>query len=546
MEENFGVGPMNTAKVLLVDDDAALLNALSGAMRLRMPHVALETCDSGLAAVERIAESDFDAVVTDVKMPGMDGLALLSEIRRLRPDIPTLLITGHGQHDLAVQALRGGAYDFIQKPIERDYFVASLTRAINMRQMSRQLDEQKRALQRHAAKLEQTVESRTRQLCEANRRKDEFLAMLSHELRNPLACVLGSVELLSRSGYNSQSTEECCDVISRQARQMRRLLDDLLDFSRVSRNKIELRKTRLALSQVVEDSVAATNAAISDREHKLEVFLDDAINDVRVFADVTRLEQVIVNLLSNAAKYTEPGGKIRLAARCEGVELVIEVRDNGVGIPPEVLPLVFEPFFQSEQSRHRTDGGLGIGLALVRQLVHLHGGSVEADSEGLGQGSCFTVRLPIVDTQSEAGAPSARAVETVPQGRRILLVDDNTNLARITSLLLEGCGQDVVAVVRDGPSAIDAALEHRPDIMLLDIGLPGMDGYQVARRIREYPQLDHTVLVAMTGYGRQDDRRQSKQAGFDHHLVKPFTIKTLEGLLAALPSRGALQSSTHA
>jgi signal transduction histidine kinase len=537
---------MNSAKVLIVDDDSALLNALSGAMQLRMPDVTLETCDSGLAAVDRIAQSEFDAVVSDIKMPGMDGLALLSEIRRLRPEIPTLLITGHGQHDLAVQALRGGAFDFIQKPIERDYFVASLARAIKMRQMSRQLQEQKAALERHAAQLEHTVQARTRQLYEANRRKDEFLAMLSHELRNPLACVLSSVELLARVGFDRETARDTCDVISRQARQMSRLLDDLLDLSRISRNKIDLRKARLALNRVVEYAVASTRSAMSERGHTLEVLLYDDAKRVQVYADATRLEQVIVNLLNNAAKYTESGGHIELLVRKAGLEVVIEVRDNGMGIPGDLLPHVFEPFVQADQSPHRSDGGLGIGLTLVRQLVQLHGGSVDAASEGRGKGSRFTVRLPIVDTVEEADVSYQEPPPAAVIPRRILLVEDSASLARVTRLLLEGCGQDVVAVVRDGPSAIEAALEHRPDVVLLDIGLPGMNGYEVARRLREYPQLDTAMLVAMTGYGRPEDRHEAKLAGFDHHLVKPFTIDSLETLLQAASPRVALQPSPQA
>ncbi|MEQ8785314.1 MAG: response regulator [Pirellulaceae bacterium] len=533
---------MNSAKVLLVDDDAATLNALTGAMRLRMPNVALETCESGLAAVERIVQEEFDAVVTDIKMPGMDGLALLSEIRRLRPELPTLLITGHGQHDLAVQALRGGAFDFIQKPIERDYFVASLSRAISMRQMSRQLQQQKAALERHAVELERTVASRTRQLSEANQRKDEFLAMLSHELRNPLACVMSSVELLIRGNCEDETTKEICEIASRQAAQMSRLLDDLLDLSRVSRNKIELRKSRLRLDSLIEQAVASINSRMASREHRLHVEIDD-VQGVYVMGDATRLEQVIVNLLNNAAKYTPPYGDIRLRARRGEFDVAIEVRDNGMGISSDLLASVFEPFVQADRSRHRTDGGLGIGLTLVRQLVKLHGGEVTADSDGEGRGSCFTVRLPVADVNSHLEGESL-AVPSAAARRKILLVEDSANLARVTRLLLEECGQDVVAVVNNGLSAMEAALEHRPDIILLDIGLPGMDGYEVARKIREHPQLDHAMLVAMTGYGRREDRREADEAGFDEHLVKPFAVERLQLLLDKATGRQPSQPTS--
>jgi signal transduction histidine kinase len=522
---------MTPERVLIVDDDSALLTALTGAMRLRMPNVAVDACDSGPAALERIALTDYDAIVTDIKMPGMDGLALLERIRAVRADLPTLLITGHGQHDLAVQALRGGAFDLIQKPIDRDYFVASLTRAIRMRQMSRQLQQQQATLERHAAELEQTVQARTRQLRESNRRKDEFLAVLSHELRNPLACILSSIELISLTSGNGAPLGENCRVIAREARQMNRLLDDLLDLSRINRNRIELRKTRLPFSRIVDDAVSATRSAIAAREHRLEVQLDASAAEACVYADATRLQQVVVNLLNNAAKYTPAGGRVSLEAAREGAEIVLHVADDGVGISDQLLPRVFEPFVQADDSRHRAEGGLGIGLTLVRQLVQLHDGSVTASSPGLGRGSRFSVRLPIVveGVAEDESTIIRRALPLAP--RRVLVVEDRASLAMVTRLLLEEHGQHVVAVAADGPSAIEAALEHRPDMVLLDIGLPGMSGYEVARRLRGYPQLDHAVLVAMTGYGRPDDRRRADEAGIRFHLVKPFTFESLANVL---------------
>ena len=521
---------MSSARILIVDDDPALLDALAGALRLRMPEVAIDNCDSASAALQRISEIDYDAVVTDIKMPGMDGLALLQEIQAVEPELPTLLITGHGQHDLAVQALRGGAFDFIQKPIERDYFVASLSRAVRVRQMGRQIQEQQRAMRQHAEQLEQEVYDRTEELREANRRKDEFLAVLSHELRNPLACILSAADLVRLSEGDPQYAGESCRVIAQQARQMSRLLDDLLDLSRISRNAIELRKTSLPLEEIIDAAVAATQSTILSRGHEFTVRIDESVRGLVVFADSTRLEQVIVNLLNNAARYTPPGGTIRLEALRDDSQIVLRVEDDGMGIPSSLLPHVFEPFVRSDEARRQTSGGLGIGLSLVRQLVELHGGTVAVNSDGKGKGSCFTLRLPNSLPQ-KAVQPGKADPPVQTASWRILLVEDQTNLAKMMQLLLEHFGQEVVAVAADGRRAIEAALTHRPDLILLDIGLPGMDGYEVARRIRDYPQLNQTVLVAVTGYGRPEDRRKSRAAGFDYHLVKPCTVESLAEVL---------------
>ncbi len=523
---------MSASRILIVDDDPALLTALSGALALRMPDVAVESCDSAIAAIQRISQSEFDAVVTDIKMPGMDGLALLKEIRQLQPELPTLLITGHGQHDLAVQALRGGAFDFIQKPIDRDYFVASLARAIRVRKMDRQLQRQKRALENHAAELEQAVQVRTEQLCEASRRKDEFLAMLSHELRNPLACILSSAELALIDERDPSAAIESCRVIVQQAQHMRILLDDLLDLSRISRNKIELRRENLLLDRIVETALTSVRPAIHNRGHELIVSVDEALAGEHIYADATRLEQVIVNLLNNAAKYTEPGGEILFSVWRDENDVVLRVQDNGEGIPASVLPNIFEPFVQADGTRRRANSGLGIGLALVRQLVQLHGGSVTALSDGEGKGSCFTVRLPIgVEEPIERFAAIAASGQEHSPTRSVMLVEDQESLSKLTALILERQGHRVVAVASDGPSAINLALVHRPDLILMDIGLPGMDGFEIARQMREFPQLDGTTLVAVTGYGSAEDRRRAKDAGFEYHLVKPCSVECLADCL---------------
>ena len=515
---------MSSSCILIVDDDAALLTALSGALKLRMADIAVETCDSAQAAIQKIAQTEYDAVVTDIKMPGMDGLALLKEIRQLQPELPTLLITGHGQHDLAVQALRGGAFDFIQKPIDRDYVVASLARAIRVRKLDRQLQKQQQALANHAAALEQAVEDRTEQLRIANRRKDEFLATLSHELRNPLAPIRTGLELLEMEG---KSDRDIIRLMQEQLRHLVRLVDDLLDTSRIMQGKIELRKEPVELTALIERSVKTVRPMVDLRQQELVAFLPD--RPIWLNADPVRIVQIVENLLNNSIKYTDAGGRIELTVRLQNGQAVISVRDTGIGIESELLPNIFELFTQSARSLDRAQGGLGIGLTLVQRLVELHDGSITAHSEGPGEGSLFIVRLPVQQEQPETES-SARRNRTHP-GRRIVVVDDNKGAANMLSMLLTKSGDHEVAMAYDGPSALEKIKEFAPEIVLLDIGLPGMDGFQVARALRESPQFRHIILIALTGYGQEADRKRSKEAGFDRHLVKPVQLAEVEELL---------------
>jgi signal transduction histidine kinase/DNA-binding response OmpR family regulator len=371
---------------------------------------------------------------------------------------------------------------------------------------------------------------------EANRRKDEFLAMLAHELRNPLAPILNALHILRLSGTDADDAEKARETAERQVRHMVRLVDDLLDVSRITRGKIELRKEPVELAGVVARAVESTRPLVDSRSHQLEV---SAVPDgVWVEADPTRLEQVLANLLNNAAKYTEPGGRIWLTARQDDGAVEVRVKDTGIGLAPEMLPRVFEPFVQVDQSLERAQGGLGIGLTLVRSLVEMHGGTVHAHSAGLGQGSEFVVRLPVL-------APSAAALpqpvaETMPapaRPLRVLLVEDNKDSAESLATVLRLQGHEV-SLVHDGPAALEAAAAFRPEVVLLDIGLPGMDGYQVAQRLRGELGFAEATLIALTGYGQEEDRRRSLEAGFDQHIVKPVDHELLEQILrdkAAVP-----------
>ncbi len=375
-------------------------------------------------------------------------------------------------------------------------------------------------------------------LRESDRRKDEFLATLAHELRNPLAPIRNSLQILKMPRVDAATAERSREMMERQVHHLVRLVDDLLDVSRVMRGKIELRKERVEIATVVARAVETVQPLIDAQGHQLSVRL--SAESLPVDADPVRLAQVVGNLLTNAAKYTEPHGRIELTAERELDMAVLRVQDNGIGIARELLPHIFELFVQVDPAATRSQGGLGIGLTLVKNLVEMHNGTVDARSAGLGKGSEFIVRLPLAAPmieREEASRESQQAAELpAPSGLRLLVVDDNQDAANSLAALLRLQGHEV-HVVYSGVAALEMTRTYSPDVMFLDIGMPGMDGYEVARRLRQQPGLEGVVLAALTGWGQQEDRRRSAEAGFDHHLVKPPELKALEGLLADVKRR---------
>ncbi len=364
-----------------------------------------------------------------------------------------------------------------------------------------------------------------------DKRKDEFLAMLAHELRNPLAAIHNAVALGSHEA-DASDVAWSMEVIHRQTGQLSRLIDDLLDVSRITQGMVQLRKESLDISHVLNRAVDTVRGLLDERRHSLHVALPGGALSLE--GDPVRMEQIFVNLLTNAAKYTGHGGQISLQATRENGQVVIRIKDNGVGIPPDRLPQMFELFAQGNRSLARTEGGLGIGLTVVRSLTQMHGGSVQATSEGPDQGSEFVVRLPATPASSQPESKPATAagatVGDAPPPVRVLVVDDNVDSARATAKILARHGYDV-QVAYDGPSAVENALVHQPAFVFLDIGLPGMNGYEVATRLRQDPGLKDAMLVAVSGYGEEGDRRRSREAGFDQHLVKPVDPIVLLALL---------------
>ena len=370
-------------------------------------------------------------------------------------------------------------------------------------------------------------------LLELDRRKDEFLAMLSHELRNPLAPLSNAVHILRLQQTDDPLQQQARNIIERQVGQLTHLVDDLLEISRVTSGRLQLRQERIVVSGIVERAVETTQPLIEQRRHQLTVSLPP--EPIWLNADAARMEQVVVNLLTNAAKYTREGGQIWLTVLQEGPTMVLRVRDTGVGIAAEFLPRIFDLFTQAERSLDRSQGGLGIGLCLVKRLVDLHGGSVEAHSI-LGQGSEFVVRVPVTEAALPAQSLTISIDKPATKRCRVLVVDDNVDTAQSLGLLLKASGHEV-HMAHDGPTAVAAAVLFQPDVALMDIGLPGFDGYRAAAEMRQQVGLEQAILVAMTGYGQEKDRLRSEQAGFDHHLVKPVNFDKVQNILALVSAR---------
>jgi signal transduction histidine kinase/CheY-like chemotaxis protein len=468
-----------------------------------------------------LAESRLDLILADTKggRGQLDDLLQAIDACVEAGELPIVLLAEPEEvAGLSALVLRRPNALLLAKPVDPGQLRAAIGAGLRYR-----------AGRRRERELLRQLSEANAELREADRKKDEFLAMLAHELRNPLSAI-GNAAKLARRSQAQEHQEWSREVIEKHVASLSRMIDDLLDVSRITRGQIELRRQILDVLKVISQAIETVRPLVQERNHELTVSLSSSA-PLWVEADPHRLEQVLVNLLNNAAKYTNTGGKIALTARREGDSVTVTVADNGTGIPPDRIPEMFQLFAQGDRSIARTEGGLGIGLTLVRNLVELHGGSVTARSGGLGKGSEFTVRLPAVKHAGIEPSAAARpgASEQPQKGARVLVVDDNEDSAKGMVRLLKVLGHEVETAL-DGPSAIEVARKQRPEFVLLDIGLPGMDGYQVAETLRAEGFTDATI-IGVSGYGEEAARRRSHQAGFDHHLVKPVDYDRLVSLI---------------
>jgi signal transduction histidine kinase len=533
-------------KILVVNDDAASLLALTSLLEQWADESNYEVLSarSGQDALRQVLRHDFAVILLDVNMPGMDGFETAEAIHQ-RPrsaDIPIIFVTAFLADEIdRLKAYQRGAADFMFTPVIPQVLRAKVQVFVALATKNEQLKRQAEKLSQRTTELTATNKRLVREMEErraAERKssaKDEFLAMLGHELRNPLSAISSAASLLGMPGVGPDSIARARLIIQRQSQHLSRIVDDLLDLSRAMSGKILLSRKRLDIATLVSSCLDTFRATGRMAGYDIDTRLAPAWVD----GDATRLEQITSNLIDNALKYTPAGGRIHIAVAQEGTDVVLRVSDSGVGIAPDLLPHVFDVFVQGAISIDRSQGGLGIGLSLVRRLVELHGGTVSASSPGTSSGSTFEIRLPKVEAATAADAPAhARPHEAGKP--TVLLIEDNDDGREMMATMLGSFGYPVLQA-GDGLEGVRLACAHNPDVALVDIGLPGIDGYEVARRLRQDPAARAIRLIALTGYGLEEDQRRVLEAGFDLHLVKPVELNALLeqlGTAAARPREG--------
>jgi signal transduction histidine kinase len=540
-------------KILVVNDDAASLLALTSLLEQWADESNYEVLSarSGQDALRQVLRHDFAVILLDVNMPGMDGFETAEAIHQ-RPrsaDIPIIFVTAFLADEIdRLKAYQRGAADFLFTPVIPQVLRAKVQVFVALATKNEQLKRQAEKLSQRTTELTATNKRLVREMEErraAERKssaKDEFLAMLGHELRNPLSAISTAASLLGMPGVGPESVGRARLIIQRQSQHLSRIVDDLLDLSRAMSGKILLSRKRLDVATLVSSCLDTFRATGRTAGYDIDVRMAPGWVD----GDATRLEQIATNLIDNALKYTPAGGRIDIAVVQEGADVVLRVSDSGVGIAPDLLPHVFDVFVQGAISIDRSQGGLGIGLSLVRRLVELHGGTVSASSPGTSSGSTFEIRLPRVEPAAAADAPS-RARPPDAGKPTVLLIEDNDDGREMMATMLGSFGYPVLQA-GDGIEGVRMACAHQPAVALVDIGLPGIDGYEVARRLRQEPATRGIRLIALTGYGLAEDQRRVLEAGFDLHLVKPVELNALLDRLAdpALRPPAHAESDTQA
>ena len=530
--------------ILLVDDTPGKL--LTYETMLEDLGENLVKVNSGEQALQQLLKTEFAVVLLDVCMPQLDGFELATMIRQHPRCQHTAIIFISAVQMSDIDRQKGyemGAVDYLSVPVVPELlrarvgvFIDLYRKTVALERMNQQLEAR---VAERTAELEKDLAERKRleqALITADRRKDAFLATLAHELRNPLAPIRTAVDTMWLRPVEDPTLLQCRDVIGRQVEHMTRLVDDLMDISRITRGNIKLERKPVDVADIVRRAVETHRPLFDARRHNLTV--DIPVDVLAVEGDLTRLAEAVGNLLNNAAKYTDEHGRIAVRVDADDRDVRIRVSDTGMGIPPELLPTVFEMFTQIDHTLHRSQGGLGIGLALVRELTEMHGGRVEGFSEGLGKGSEFVLTLPLrpdlVPALQAARAEPAVVTEAPGVPCRVLVVDDNRDAATSLAAMLRLSGSEV-ETAHDGLQALRIAERFRPSLVLLDIGMPGMSGFEVARKIRSKPWGASVRLVAQTGWGQEEDRQRAREAGFDVHLTKPVDYSSLMQLMPGRP-----------
>lgn len=537
---------MATPKILLVNDDNATLIALKAILSSSSVEYGYQIFEakSGEEALRLVLKHQFAVIILDVSMPDLDGFET-AQLIHSRAVIPIIFITAYYADEInRMKGYELGAVDFLLTPIlpqvlrsKVEVFVELAKKTLILENKTNELAKlnknlkvkQYQELAKHNEILKSEIEVRKiaeHEVSEINRKKDEFLATLAHELRNPLGPIRNSVMILEASEDLSPKHRQSLDIISRQTDQMVRLVDDLLDVSRISLGKVLLQPTDLPIDEVIESAIEGCSSLIESRGHKVTLAINS--KGLYVHGDKVRLVQIICNLLNNAAKFTPEGGSISLTSDQEGEFVVIKVTDNGIGLTQQNIETIFDLFVQHGRVKNRYQDGLGIGLSLVKNLIQLHDGEIFVESPGLGLGSTFTVKLKLVAPPKELDVPNAESVNAVVK-TKILVIDDNEDAANTLVELLDILGHEVRPAY-NGNEGLEKAKSFNPQIIFLDIGLPDMSGYEVAKLLRKDDQYKQCYLIALTGYGTENDKELAMKAGFDFHLSKPLSLNKIKFL----------------
>ena len=519
-------------RLLVVDDEESLRITTAAILEKEGYHV--DTASSGDEAIALLADKDYDLVLTDLHMEGGDGLSVLNQIRRHSPLTISVVLTGFATVESAIAALQEGAYDYLVKPCDIDSMKHTIRRGVEHRRLMLAEQKARTDLEQLNLDLERRIIERTAELtrlngelAEANRAKDVFLATLSHELRTPLTPVVGWIKLLRSGNLDEKSIAQALDAIERNAWLQSKLIDDLLDTSRIATGKLHFEPKPTDLNTVVTAAIDTVRASASSRNIELTVNLWPSM--MVVMGEPVRLQQIAWNLISNAIKFTEPGGRVTVATRNEGSQGRLVVTDTGIGIAPEFLPHVFDRFKQADGSTSRRHGGLGLGLAIADALAKLHGGKIEAESQGTGKGSSFTLHVELATSERIAPERMEQRTHSL-NGLDVLIVEDSVDTLTLLSAVFSREGANVTTAA-SAAEALEQAVNKRPNVIISDIGMPDVDGYQLLEQLKVIPGLDDVPAIAISGYASEEDRERAIGTGYHALVPKPIDVEELFGLI---------------